>query len=136
MSSMFLTDEEYAYVIGRLDRQHILDVAEQARVKLQRGQTVELCYQPGDATWYSLILGRVDNVLGAEGGGTAGMGPTSFIGGEGTYVLVYAQREAATYFSGDENWEWVASKVTDNRASTVAIAQLLGEIFSEGEESP
>jgi hypothetical protein len=128
--SIFLTDEEHTYVVERLDHDHIRELAEQARVKLDRGQTVECCYQPGDATWYSLILARVDNVLGAEGGGTGGLNPHSFIGGEGTYVLVYAQREQATYFSAEENWEWVASKVTDNRASIVAIGQFLEAVFS------
>jgi len=56
--------------------------------------------------------------------------PTSFIGGEGSYVLVYAQREQATYFSPErEDWEWIASKVTDSNASAVAIAQLLEAVF-------
>jgi len=127
--SIFMTEEDHAYVVGRLDRDHIETVAAQAREKLQRGQTVECCYQPGDATWYSLILTRVDHVVGAEGGGSGDYSTQSFIGGESTYVLVYSQREQATYFSGHEDWEWVASKVCDNRAGIVAIGQLLEEVF-------
>lgn len=136
MSSMLMTDEEHDFVVKRLDRKHIEELAAQAREKLQRGQAVECCYTPGDATWYSLVLARVDHVLGAYGGGTGkknaldGDPAQSYIGGEGTYVLVYSQHEKATYFdTSRQDWEWIASTVCENRVSAVAIGQFLEAVF-------
>ena len=58
------------YVLGRLDREHIADLADQAQSCLRElGRAVELCYMPGDATWYSITIAPMWHVIGAPGGG-------------------------------------------------------------------
>lgn len=119
------------YVLGRLDREHITTLAERGKAVLATGQAVELCYQPGDATWYSLIIAPVSQLRGAGGGGTSGFMPTSYIGvhNEDAYVIVYAQREEAHWCCPEDDMEWLASKFDVSEASQLAIAELLKAVF-------
>lgn len=125
-----MTDQDREYVLKNLDREHINEIAWKTRQALANG-AVEMCYQPGDATWYSLTLTSVPVLVGAGGGGTGGYAPSSFIGGVGfgRYLIVYAQREKAVWFEYGDDLEWVALKLSDNEASALAIAELLKAIF-------
>jgi hypothetical protein len=121
-------------VVARLDRDHIENLAEQAKSKLWSGQAVELEYVPGNATWYALILAPVNHLIGAPGGGNTksflGWSPKSFLG-ECTHVVVYAQRERAAWFDPElHDMDWVAAKLTDNEHDVVAIGELLQAVFA------
>ena len=121
------------YVLDRLDRDHILALAAQAKSALfDYDKAVELCYQPGDATWYSIIIAPVAGVFGAPGGGSGDDYVRSYIGATktATYVIVYAQRGQAVWCTRDDSMEWIASKFDVTEASQLAIAELLHEVFS------
>lgn len=125
-----LTLEERHRVIDRLDENHIRDLARKARVHLRNRNTVELCYQPGDATWYPLILTHRDDVIGAPGGGGAGEA-NSYLSTTGEVVIVVlANQGTATWYQpGLDDPYWVAGKLIDNNASATAIGCLLEQIF-------
>lgn len=135
---MLLSHEPAAreYVLGRLDRSHITDLAQEAKAILSgRDEAVELCYMPGDATWYSLVITPVLHVVGAAGGGHVEKYTfdQSYIGVHGpmnVFVIFHAQSETAVFCSDQEDWEWVATRFPTSEASQLAIAELLKEVFS------
>jgi hypothetical protein len=138
MSTYGLPKSDREFVLDRLDRDHINDLAEQAKLALFiQNMAIELCYQPGDATWYSLIIAPVRGLAGAPGGGTGDNAAQSYIGnsprlqetGHHTFIIVYAQRETVAWFKADDDFEWIASKLIDLPGSALAIAQLLKAIF-------
>lgn len=118
------------YVLGRLDRDHIADLAAQAKLALRKGETIELAYMPGDMTWYALIIAPVWNVGSAPSVGATDGTPQSYIGAPGGYVLVYCQSGRAVWFDNDDDFEWVCTKFEDTpEASQLAIAELLKAVF-------
>ena len=127
------------YVLDRLDRDHIRRLAEQAKVPLREmGRTVELTYMPGDATWYSIVIAPVSDVIGAPGGGhlkplEGGGDRQSYIGANGplpVFMIAHAQSEKVVFCGDNEDWEWIAQKFDTTEASQLAIAELLYEVFS------
>lgn len=133
------TDLEY--VFNRLDKDHISGCAEQAREQWDAGTTVfEVCYQPGDFTHYSLVFSvlRGTPVLGAPGGGTAGHEPSTGTGCwpyDGSSALVTYSQKGRSGFIGRRDFlhpSWVLEYLTDNEASSLALAMLLNEITGHG----
>lgn len=127
MSTYSMEAEDRAYVLDRLDQEHIQELAEKIAVSLELGHAIEACYQPGDATWYSLVFGRC-TLLGAAGGGGTGGAATSFIGKDRVFIAYVQRSTVASFVEGDDP-EWVAMKLTDNRASALAIAQLIRAVM-------
>ena len=127
MSTYSMAEEDRAYVIDRLDREHIEELAEKIALSLELGHAIEACYQPGDATWYSLVFGRC-TLLGAAGGGGTGQAPSSWIGKDRVFIA-YTQLSTVASFGEHDDPEWVAMKLTDNRASALAIAQLIKAVM-------
>lgn len=133
---MILSNDPKAreYVINRLDHDHIRDLAAAARAELEMGNAVELCYMPGDATWYSITIAVVRATVGAPGGGHS-ENPTTFASSYiGThvgdvYMIAHAQSDKVVFCSADESWEWIAQKFDTTAASQLAIAELLFEVF-------
>jgi hypothetical protein len=124
------------YVLGRLDREHIADLADQAQSCLRElGRAVELCYMPGDATWYSLTIAPVWHVVGAPGGGhsdSANSFDTSYIGvhdKRNIFLIAHGQSGQVVFCSDQEDWEWIAQKFDTTEASQLAIAELLKAVF-------
>ena len=117
------------YVLGRFDRDHIADLAEQAKLALAKGETIELAYMPGDMTWYSIIIAPLWNLGSAPSVGATDGHPQSYIGGIGQYVIVHAQSESVAWCSHGDDMEWVASKFATTEASQLAIAELLKAVF-------
>ena len=126
------------YVLDRLDREHIATIAERARVRLARGEAVELSYMPGDATWYSLVITPVHRTIGAPGGGHVKGSPVttdydqSYIGVYGpltAYVIFHAQTKSGVFCSAEEDWEWITQEFNTTEASQLAIAELLKAVF-------
>lgn len=126
MSTYAMKPADREYVLGRLDRKHIEELGKEIRHALYLGHAVEACYQPGDATWYALVFAR-PFLHGSEGGGTAGSGPSSYIGNGRTFIS-YLQRGTISDFGALDDPEWVAGKLTDNNASALAIAELIKEV--------
>jgi hypothetical protein len=125
------------YVLGRLDREHIADLADQAQSCLRElGRAVELCYMPGDATWYSITIAPVWHVVGASGGGhidSSNSYDQSFVGvhdSRNIFLIVHAQTGGAVFCSDQEDWEWIAQKFDSTPASQLAIAELLKAVFA------
>lgn len=128
MSTYSMTEEDRAYVIDRLDHEHIGELAEKINLGLDLGHAVEACYQPGDATWYSLVLAR-PFLHGAAGGGEGGAGPRSYIG-QGRTFIAYVQRGTISDFGERDDPEWVGNKLSpDNNASALAISELIREVM-------
>lgn len=124
-----LTVEDRAYVLDRLDRAHIAEVAGNVRAHLDRQAVVEACYQPGDATWYSLLFVPLAAVVSGEGGGTAGYGPQSFYA-PGGLLVSYGQRgTCAEIIVGGCDPDFAAEKLSPNPASALAIAELLRAVL-------
>ena len=127
------------YVLNRLDREHIGELADQAQTCLRStGRAVELCYMPGDATWYSIVIAPVWHVIGAPGGGhLKGLGEggdldVSYIGVNGSlnvFVIFHAQSGSTVFCSDQEDWEWIAQKFETTEGSQLAIAELLKAVF-------
>lgn len=124
------------YVLGRLDRGHIRELADQAQSCLRElGRPVELCYMPGDATWYSITIAPMWHVIGAPGGGhsdTTDAVDQSYIGIHGSrniFLIAYAQTGQVVFCSDQEDWEWIAQKFDSTPASQLAIAELLKAVF-------
>lgn len=120
------------YVLDRLDRDHIEALAEQAKVALfVHDKAIELCYQPGDATWYSIIIAPISGVFGAPGGGSGENPVRSYIGATktATYAVVYSQREQVAFCDPEDDMEWIAQKFDVTEASQLAIAELLKAVF-------
>ena len=125
------------YVLGRLDREHIADLADQAQSCLRElGRAVELAYMPGDATWYSITIAPVWHVVGAGGGGhrpgVEGSFDTSYIGvhdNRNIFLIAHAQSGQVVFCSDQEDWEWIAQKFDTTEASQLAIAELLKAVF-------
>jgi hypothetical protein len=119
------------YVLDRLDGDHIAWLAHGAQAALLAGKSIEIAYMPGDATWYSLVIAQVDDIIGAPGGGhlTDDHLTQSYLGGIGTYVIVYAQRNQAHFYSPGDDIEWLASKFDVTEASQLAIAELLKAVL-------
>jgi hypothetical protein len=122
-----LTDPEREYVVNRLDRDHVVQVAAGVLRELGNGRAVEACYQPGDGTSYALMFVPMGAVVGGNGGGTAGYAPSRWFNG-GT-LIVYGQRGSAFDAYSGCDAEYVASELTDNPASALAIAVLLREVL-------
>ena len=124
------------YVLNRLDREHIASLADQAQSCLRElGRAVELCYMPGDATWYSITIAPMWHVVGAEGGGHAAGHDgwdASYVGIHGDqniFLIAHAQTEHVVFCSDQEDWEWIAQKFPTTEASQLAIAELLKAVF-------
>lgn len=124
------------YVLGRLDREHIAELADQAQSCLRvLGRAVELCYMPGDGTWYSITIAPMWHVIGAPGGGhleDATFLDQSFVGihdSRNTFMIAYGQSGEVVFCSDQENWEWIAQKFNSTPASQLAIAELLKAVF-------
>lgn len=124
------------YVLGRLDREHITELADQAQSCLRElGRAVELCYMPGDATWYSITIAPMWHVIGAPGGGhreDADALDQSYIGIHGSqniFLIAHAQSGQVVFCSDQEDWEWIAQKFDTTEASQLAIAELLKAVF-------
>lgn len=131
------------YVLGRLDREHIAELADQAQSCLRElGQAVELCYMPGDATWYSITITPVWHVVGASGGGHSATDADvaqSYIGLHDNlkvFLIAHAQTEKAVFCTDQEDWEWIAQKFPTTEASQLAIAELLKAVFSTEPPKP
>lgn len=122
-----LSDENLAYVLGRLDRYHVEAVADRVREQLAFGVPVEACYAPGDSTQYNLLFARDPMLVSAMGGGMAGGGPTSQFR-NALFIVYYAQGNRGTGVYRDVDYVWAASKLIDNEASAVAIAELFKAI--------
>lgn len=122
-----LTDSEREYVLARLDREHIAEIAERIRYDLEHDHRVEACYQPGDGTSYGLLFVSRGPVAGAVGGGTGNRPPSRYFTGD--VVIVYGQR--STVFDWYEHCDiaYAAACLSDNRASALAISELLRAIF-------
>lgn len=125
------------YVLGRLDREHIAELADQAQSCLRElGRAVELCYMPGDATWYSITIAPVWHVIGAPGGGHREDGDRldqSYVGvhdSRNIFMIAYAQSGGVVFCSDQEDWEWIAQKFDSTPASQLAIAELLKAVFT------
>lgn len=118
-----LTTEEREYVLGRLDRAHIDELASEITDVLVTGSAVEACYMPGDGTWYALLFAPLDWLVGAAGGGTKGYPPSRWWRGQ--VFVAYGQRGTFTDFLPVDDPEYVASRLTDNHASCLAIAELI-----------
>jgi hypothetical protein len=126
------------YVLGRLDREHIADLADQAQSCLRElGRAVELCYMPGDATWYSITIAPMWHVIGAQGGGhspdSSGMIDQSYVGihdNRNIFLIAHAQTREVVFCSDQEDWEWIAQKFDTTEASQLAIAELLKAVFN------
>jgi hypothetical protein len=127
------------YVLGRLDREHIAELADQAQSCLRElGRAVELCYMPGDATWYSITIAPVWHVVGAPGGGHRSNDGAyddveqSYYGvrDRKVFMIAYAQKNEVVFCSDDEDWEWIAQKFDSTPASQLAIAELLKAVFT------
>ncbi len=124
------------YILGRLDRGHIRELADQASSSLfELGHAIELCYMPGDATWYSLTIAPVWHTVGAPGGGHHDMSNVdqSYIGvhdSRNVFLIAYAQIDQVVFCSDEEDWEWIAAKFDKSTpASQLAIAELLKAVF-------
>lgn len=131
MATSDLTDADLAFLRDRLDSGHIKEVAKHVRAQFALGNAVEACYQPGDLTWYALMfVPKWGPVVGAAGGGTAGQAPTRWFTGD--VLIVYGQRGTMVDASVGQDPEYLALKLTDNKASAVAIAELLREVLADG----
>lgn len=119
------------YVLDRLDGEHIAWLAHDGQAALLAGKTIEVTYMPGDATWYSIVIAQVDDIIGAPGGGhvTDEYLCQSYVGGIGTYVIVYAQRNQAFFYAPGDDVEWLATKFDVSEASQLAIAELLKAVI-------
>lgn len=124
------------YVLGRLDREHIAELADQAQSCLHElGQAVELCYMPGDATWYSITIAPMWHVIGAPGGGhrtDSTDEDQSYVGinsPQNIFLIAHAQSGQVVFCSDQEDWEWIAQKFDTTEASQLAIAELLKAVF-------
>lgn len=118
-----LTAEDRKYVLQRLDRDHIADVAARVRAQLNSGSAVEACYQPGDGTWYALFFVPLGELAGGNGGGTSDNAPHHLFHGS-TLLVVYGQKGTVVDIYPNCDLEERASKLTE-QASALAIAELL-----------
>lgn len=122
--SASLTESERDYVLARLDRDHIAELAEQVAVALATGSSIEACYMPGDGTYYALLFAPLNgDVAGAPGGGTNGQPPSRWWRGD----LFVAHGQAGTHadFPRGHDPKFVALQLTDSPASQLAIAELI-----------
>jgi len=124
------------YVLNRLDREHIDELADQAQSCLRElGRAVELCYMPGDATWYSITIAPMWHVIGASGGGHRADAvdvDQSYVGihdSRNIFLIAHAQTDHVVFCSDQEDWEWIAQKFPTTEASQLAIAELLKAVF-------
>lgn len=124
-----LSELDRQYVEAKLDRSQIEELARKAILVLTKGETVELTYQPGDMTWYSIIIAPLWNIVAAPGGGNTTGSAQSYVGGTGTYIVVYSQKNQAVWVSPGDDMEWACQKFDTTPASQLAIALLLKEIF-------
>jgi hypothetical protein len=129
MSTYSMKEEDRAYVLDRLDREHIEELAEKIALSLELGHAIEACYQPGDATWYSLVFGRCTVLGAAGGGGDYPLSPPSSYIGQDRVFIAYVQPGSVASFGKHDDPEWVAMKLTDNRASALAIAALIKAVM-------
>lgn len=120
-----------AYVLARLDGDHIAWLAHDAQAALLAGKTIEIAYMPGDATWYSVVITQIDDVIGAPGGGHVADDRLrqSYYGGIGTYIVVYSQRNQAHPYTPGDDVEWLAQKFDTTEASQLALAELLKAVL-------
>lgn len=129
--------DDVRFTLDRLDMDHVLGCAREARQAWDDGQpSWEIGYMPGDATHYALVftvLGPWMPVYSAPGGGSNGMTVYSGTGckfdGQ-TAMVTYVQRERSAFFHRLDFAEpgWVEERLSDNRASAIALAVLLNEI--------
>ena len=124
-----LTQPDRDYILARLDRTHIAQIALQVRDAIHDGHAIEACYQPGDGTWYSLTFAPVGGTVGGDGGGTGGYPPSSYYGPR-PLLIIYAQTGRFTAFHDHSDPVWVAAELTDSPASQLAIAQLIEAVTS------
>ena len=127
-----LTTAEKNYVLSRLDRAHIAEIAEQVRARLGFHTVVEACYQPGDGTWYSLLFVPLDALVGGKGGDSNDKPPHSYFSDSyfSDGLVVYGQHGTTVeFFTILSDPDYAADQLTDNSASALAIAELLRAVF-------
>lgn len=118
-----LTPKEREFVLTRLDREHIADVAARVRAQLNAGAAVEACYMPGDGTWYALVFTPLGLLVGGLGGGTNGNAPHTLFPGS-TLLVAYGQNGTLVDLYPNCDLEERAARLTSS-ASALAIAELL-----------
>lgn len=111
---MGLSPEHRAYVLERLDRGHIEQLAGKVRDLLEAGHPAAVEYMPGDATRYSLVFVPPRPAFHATGGGSMG----------------YGQRERIADVEHGDDMEEHACRLSPNRPSALAIAELLKAVFA------
>lgn len=124
------------YILGRLDRAHVVSLAAQAREAWDSGERAwELAYMPGDGTHYGLfftVLRSTVPVFGAPGGGSGDIRPYTITGckfDDSFVILNWIQRERMIIFGRHDfvHPSWV-EKLDGGEASSLAVAVLLNEI--------
>jgi hypothetical protein len=126
MTMISLTEADREFILGRLDRGHINEIAREVRAALNRGETIEATYCPGDGTYYALLFteGPSSTVSGSGGGGCS---PRRYHAPPGYYVA-WLQGDQVFYCPDGVSADWAASRLSTTPGSQLAIAELLAAI--------
>lgn len=137
-----MTADDIRFVLDRLDKDHVRDLADAARSHWDASTAgFELCYQPGDGTHYALVFTIADDdrqpLIGAPGGGTVGMPPSSglpFPRDRSYTIVYYVQRNRGMLLGRHEFVHPGLLDLDVGPASTLALAVLLNAITVPGDE--
>ena len=125
-------DQARQFVLSRLDKEHVQVCARRAASALEAEGRVEVCYQPGDGTWYALFIATAPVLVGAAGGGTADQSPRTYMG-DATFLVASLQLGTCVWFDAlTTDFEWMAQhKLGYGQASAIAVGALLDELFKK-----